>query len=75
MSFYQGRRHLPQRFRLVLASVLQPSGLPFSDVLTEDEIEEAFEEEECWFAQEVGDVVTPPVTLWAFLSQVLHHLI
>ena len=72
MSFYQGRRLLPQRFRLVLASVLQPSGLPFSDVLTEDEIEEAFDEEEAWFAQEDGDVFTPPVTLWAFLSQVLH---
>ncbi|MGB6041610.1 MAG: IS4 family transposase [Pirellulales bacterium] len=72
MSFYQGRRLLPQRFRLVLASVLQPSGLPFSDVLTEEEIEEAFDEEECSFAQEEGDVFTPAMTLWGFLSQVLH---
>ncbi len=72
MSFYQGRRFLPQRFRLVLASVLQASGLPFSDVLTEEEIEEAFDEDECSFAQEDGDVYTPPLTLWAFLSQVLH---
>ncbi|MGB6043823.1 MAG: IS4 family transposase [Pirellulales bacterium] len=72
MSFYHGRRLLPHRFRLVLASVLQPSGLPLSDVLTEDEIEEAFDEEEAWFAQEDGDVFTPAVTLWAFLSQVLH---
>ena len=72
MSFYQGRRFLPQRFRLVLASVLQTSGLPFSDVLTEEEIEEAFDEDKCWFAQEDGDVFTPPLTLWAFLSQVLH---
>ena len=72
MSFYQGRKLLPQRFRLVLSSVLQASGLPFSDVLTEEEIEEAFDEEESWFAQEDDDIFTPPLTLWAFLSQVLH---
>ena len=72
MSFYQGRRFLPRRFRLVLASVLQTSGLPFSDVLTEEEIKEAFDEEDAWFAQEEGDIFTPPLTLWAFLSQVLH---
>lgn len=72
MSFYQGRRFLPQRFRLVLASVLQAPGLLFSDVLTEEEIQEAFDEEEAGFAQEDDDVFTPPITLWAFLSQVLH---
>jgi hypothetical protein len=72
MSFYQGRRLLPQRFRLVLASVLQATGLPFSEVLSEKEIDEAFDEEDAWFAQEDGDVFTPAVTLWAFLSQVLH---
>ena len=53
-------------------SVLQTSGLPFSDILTEDEIEEAFDEEDCQFAQEEGDIFTPAVTLWAFLSQALH---
>ena len=72
MSLYQGRRFLTQRFRLVLSSVLQASGLPFSEILTEEEIAEAFEEEESWFAQEEGDTFTPPLTLWAFLSQVLH---
>jgi len=72
MSFYHTRRFLPRRFRLVLSSVLQASGLPFSDILTEDEITEAFDEEESWFAQEEGDVFTPPLTLWAFLSQVLY---
>ena len=51
MSFYQGRRLLPQRFRLVLLSAMQASGLPFSDVLTEEEIEDAFDEQESWFAQ------------------------
>ena len=72
MSFYHGRKFLPQRFRLVLLSVLQAPGLPFSDVLTEEEIEDAFDDEESWFAQEDGDIFTPPLTLWAFLSQVLH---
>ncbi len=72
MSFYQGRIFLPQRFRLVLLSVLQTTGLPFSDVLTEEEIEDAFDEQESWFAQEDDDVFTPPLTLWGFLSQVLH---
>lgn len=72
MSLYQGRRTLAQRFRLVLSSVLQASGLPFSHILTEKEIEQAFGEEESWFAQEDGDVFTPPLTLWAFLSQALH---
>ena len=72
MSFYHGRESLPHRFRLVLLSVLQASGLPFSDVLTEGEIEDAFDEQESWFAQEDDDIFTPSLTLWAFLSQVLH---
>ena len=72
MSFYQGRKYLPERFRLVLLSVMQTTGLPFSDVLTEAEIEGAFDAEQAWFAQEEDEIFTPPVTLWAFLSQVLH---
>ena len=72
MSFYQGRKSLPQQFRLVLLSLLQTTGLPFSNVLTEEQIEVAFDEEESWFAQEDDDVFTPSLTLWAFLSQVLH---
>jgi hypothetical protein len=72
MSFYQGRTFLPHRFRLVLSSVLQATGLPFSEVLPEDEIQDAFDEQDVSFAQEEDDVYTPPMTLWAFLSQVLH---
>ncbi len=63
MSFYHGRKSLPQRFRLVLLSVLQANGLPFSDILTEEEIEKAFDEEESWFAREDGNVFTPALTL------------
>lgn len=72
MSFYHGRKSLPQRFRLVLLSVLQTGGLPFSDVLPEEEIQDAFDEEDVSFAREDDEVYTPPITLWAFLSQVLH---
>ena len=72
MSFYRGRKLLPQRFRLVLLSVMQATSLPFSDVLTEEEIEDAFDEQESWFAQEEDDIFTPQLTLWAFLSQMLH---
>lgn len=72
MPFYPIGKSLPQRFRLVLASFLQSSDLPFSDVLTEAEIAEAFESEGSEFAREEGDVYTPALTLWAFLSQVLY---
>jgi len=51
---------------------LQADGLPFADVLGEEEIAAAFDDEEAWFAQEEDDIFTPPLTLWAFLSQVLH---
>ena len=72
MSFYQGRRFLPQRFRLVLSSVLQTDGLPFADVLGEQAIQDAFDQHNVVFALEEDGVYTPAVTLWAFLSQVLH---
>ena len=72
MSFYQDRKSLPQRFQLVLTSVLQAPDLPFSDILTEEQIEDAFDENDSWFAQEDDEIFTPAITLWAFLSQVLH---
>ncbi len=72
MSFYHGRRSVPQRFRLILRSVLQTDGLPFADVLGEQEIQDAFDEHNVAFAQEEDGVYSPAVTLWAFLSQVLH---
>lgn len=71
MSMYKHARALPRRFRLVLASFLQRPGLPFADTLPEDAIQKAFEEEDATFADEPDAVYTPPVTLWAFLSQVL----
>lgn len=71
MAFYQTIRQLGSRFRLALSSFMQSDGLAFSDVLSEDMIQQVFDEEEASFAQEEEAVYTPPVTLWAFLSQVL----
>jgi putative transposase len=75
MSFYHGWKTRTRRFRLVLASFLRSDGLPFGDVLPEEEIERAFEEEGVllWSGDEEQDAVyTPAITLWAFLSQMLY---
>src|SRR5712692_6507717 len=71
MPFYQHAKSFPQRFRLVLSSFMQHADLPFKDALSEESIQQAFEDEGCVFAQDEEDVYTPPITLWAFLSQVL----
>ena len=68
MSFYHGRRSLPGQFRLVLLSVLGAGGLPFSKVLSEAEIQNAFDQEGVSFASDEDGVYTPQLTLWAFLS-------
>jgi hypothetical protein len=63
---------LKNRFQLVLSSFLQQEGLPFSSVLSQQRIEQVFDEADASFAQDEGNpVYTPAVTLWAFLSQVL----
>jgi putative transposase len=72
MSIYQGRCHSHQSFQLLLKPVLQDPGLPFADILGEDQIRQAFADAGVDFAQGEKDVYTPAVTLWAFLSQVLH---
>src|SRR5208283_4540014 len=59
-------------FRLVLLSFLQHASLPFAQALSEESIQQAFDDEGVAFGQDEGDVYTPPLTLWAFLSQVLH---
>ena len=70
MLFY-GMRSLPRRFRLILHSLQQSDSLPFSDALTEEQIEGTFEEEGACYDDE-DQVFTPAITLWAFLSQALH---
>jgi putative transposase len=72
VSVYHPASTLKNRFQLVLSSFLQQEGLPFSSVLSQQRIEQVFDEADASFAQDEGNpVYTPAVTLWAFLSQVL----
>ena len=73
MSFSTSAHSVPCRFGVVLTSFLQQPGLPFADVLSEGRIQAAFDEEGVAFAQEEDEIYKPPLTLWAFLSQVLFH--
>jgi hypothetical protein len=49
---------------------VEASSLPVSDILTEEQVEIAFAEQESGFANEKDDIFTPRLTLWAFLSRV-----
>lgn len=71
MAFYHPLSQLPSRFRLTLSSFMQSDGLAFADVLPEEAIQQAFAEEDAGFGQDEDAIYTPPLTLWAFLSQVL----
>lgn len=71
MSFCTSRRVSTRQFDLVRTSFLQEPGLPFAEVLSAEDIQAAFDEQGVDFATEDKDIYTPPVTLWAFLSQVL----
>jgi hypothetical protein len=70
-SSYHGRRGLDTGFGLFLNPFLQTPGLPFAEVLSEEEIEEAFDAEGISFGETENAVYTPPITLWAFLSQMI----
>jgi len=71
VSFSTSARFSPRRFGMVLASFLQRPGLAFADALPEERIQAAFDAEGVDFAQEADEIYTPPLTLWAFLSQAL----
>jgi len=61
-----------QSFELVLQGFLDAEGLPFSNLLSAEQIQRAFEEADALFGQEEDDRYTPALTLWGFLSQALH---
>jgi hypothetical protein len=71
MSFSTPRPGCPQ-FESALAPFLQADGLPFADVLTPDDIAQAFVDEQVTFGQTAHAFWTPALTFWTFLSQVLH---
>jgi hypothetical protein len=58
-------------FSLVQNACLQAEGLPFRDVLTEEEIDAAFVAEDACFGEDEGDIYTPALTLWGWLAQVM----
>jgi hypothetical protein len=59
-------------FEQALAPFLAEDGLPFANVLSAATIEQAFADEGVRFGTTVTSVFTPALTLWAFLSQVVH---
>jgi len=59
-------------FSVVQNAFLQANGLPFHDVLTEEEIHAAFVAEDACFGEDADDIYTPALTLWGWLAQVMH---
>ena len=60
-------------FEQALAPFLVEHGLPFATVLTAETIAQAFAAEGVAFGASKHSVLTPALTLWAFLSQVVHQ--
>jgi hypothetical protein len=58
-------------FKTTLRSFLQEDGLPFAEVLSQEQIEELCAEQDVHFGEGEDDVYTPAVTLWAWLCQCL----
>lgn len=71
-SSYPTERGFTKGFRLVLEPFLQSPGLPFAEVLSDAEVEAAFAAEGVCLEKPSRTVFTPAVTLWAWLSQVVH---
>ena len=68
MSFYHFSPSPARSFSSILRSCQNVEGLPLSEVLSEHDIQKAFEDADCHFAENDDNVFTPAVTLWAFLS-------
>src|SRR5262249_29920820 len=58
-------------FRQFLTGFLQTADLPFRDVLTTTQIEQAAAAENVSFGSGVTDVYSVPLTLWALIAQVV----
>jgi len=71
-SSYTSARVGTKSFSLVQHAFLQADGLPFRDVLTEEEIHAAFVAKDACFGEDKDDIYTPVLTLWGWLAQVMH---
>jgi len=58
-----------RRFQTTLAPFLQQAGLPFAQVLSADDVQQVFADQEGLFGQD--DIFSTQIVLWAFLAQVL----
>ena len=70
MLFY-GIKSLPSRFCLLLSSFQQSDSLPFSDALTQEQIQTVCDQHGVAHDDDEG-VFTPSTVIWGFLSQVIH---
>jgi len=68
---YQISTDQGQSFDTISQGFLQHEQLPLADVLNEEEIEQAFADQEALFGQDEDDVYTPALTLIGFLYQVM----
>ena len=71
MSFYPILQWVARPFSAILRAVHLDTGLPFAQVLSETDIQKAFDAADCHFAEGEDAIFTPSLTLWAFLSQML----
>ena len=71
-SSYTSAGSAPRAFLWCRTLFCRPTGLPFRDVLPEEEIDAAFVAENACFGEDEDDIYTPALTLWAWLSQVMH---
>jgi putative transposase len=58
-------------FQTTVRPFLQEAGLPFAQVLSAPDIEEAFRDQDGLFGQE--DIYSTQIVLWAFLAQILRE--
>ena len=70
MSFSHSRPSSVQ-FEQTFAPFLNDPGLPFANVLSAADVEQAFAEAGVAFGSSKRSVFTPALTVWAFLSQVV----
>ena len=70
MLFYQPGGQ-PPSFHTLLDSFTTDPGLPFADVLSADDIQQACDDLDVDFGHGTEDVWNPALTLWTFVGQCL----
>ena len=68
MAFYQNLRNFSSRFRSVLSLFMTADGRALANVLPEEKIQQAFDEEGNTFGEDEDAIYTPPVTLMGGMS-------